>query len=422
MIIGASKECESRRFFTADGKSFVISSKKKFGIRWRKLEEDPGFLDGQLDVKAATVLSKDLATSIKTETDRYLDEMVQSGISAVEPLMKSSLYDLRRGIIESSAKQLRILFSDFIQQNSDQIAEMFKERTQGAIDTMGPIPKLARFKWEMRTAKGVFVLYCLELAPHRRTISLKRIGNEAESYRWAMPWLCLLPVFKNDKFAGLTAFYTMKPLEKADDSLLACGLPGKANTAPWHFCDGFSVPNVRLSDPKWVDKLLDWFFGSVFVYHTSSYQYDNEYRKIKKNISQYKSFRSWDGFSSRDDALDKVCQLSFPSVNKNLDECARVILENCSGQEATAPWQIVQQEMFESVGLKFEQTIGEKFVFLVKRTSVDPDLRDKIKKLFASQLNKLKDRLEKILFQKISGLGRIVKFLLVKNSDQEQAK
>lgn len=410
---------ESRRLYLSDGRVFTIVTNGNFFFKKRILQED-GTLWEAMDEKALNSIVD--INALKEEENKSLEALVDSGAAAFDPLVKTVSQELRRKLIESSSGQLKVLFQDFFTRNAKQITEVFAtEKLDGVIKSTGFIPKSTRFRWVMKKGDAKFSIYCLELPPHRRHIRVKKQSNDSSyRYAWAMPWLCMLVIFKNDNFIGLTAFYRSKPIEAEDDSLLKCGLPGKRNRTPWTYCDAGNTPIVQLSDRGWVDKLLTWFFDSTFIYHNEHNDYDDECYDVRKTVPEFKSFDKWDEFSNGSDAMQGVCGINFPAAPMTLNQYVIEIMNYCAGEKVQESPEAVKESEFAAMAERFEQTAREKFVFLVGKTAIDLATRDKVKSLFTESLISLKTRLQHDLGKKLNGLGTLIKQNLVYRTEAQK--
>lgn len=400
---------QSERLYLSDGRVFSVAIEDGIFFKKKVLREDNEFWEGIDDQTLEAILNAD---TLKTEGNLSLDDFVSSGTSALDPLIKAALQELRRRLIESSSGQLKLIFQDFFDKNKKHIAEVFTApKSDGVITSVGLMPKLARFRWIMKKGDTRFSIYCLELSPHRRHIVIKNYssGSSSHRYNWAMPWLCILAIFKDDNFLELTAFYRDKPLDAEDNSLMKCGLPGKYNEAPWTYCDNQSAPSIKLSDSKWVDKLLIWFFDSTFIYHDNLSSYDDEFEDILKSVPEFKSFPDWESLSNDSAALQKVCKVRFPSAPMNLQQYVVKIMEYLAGKKVKESPEAVKKKEFAVLAERFEQMAREKFVFLVGKTAVNVDVKDKAKTLIIEALNALKTKLQRDLGGKITGLGMLIK-------------
>lgn len=399
---------ESQRLYLSDGKVFTIVTNGKFFFKKRVLQEDRTLWESMDEKTLNSIID---VNALKEEANKSLEVLVDSGAMAFDPLVKTVLQELRRKLIESSSGQLKVLFQDFFTRNTKQITEVFAaEKLDGVIKSTGFIPKSTRFRWVMKKGDAKFSIYCLELPPHRRHIRIKKESNNSSyRYNWAMPWLCILAIFKNENFIGLTAFYRSKPLEAEDDSLLKCGLPGKRNRTPWTYCDAGNTPNVQLSDREWVDKLLTWFFDSTFIYHNEYNDYDNECYDIRKTVPEFKSFDEWENFSNGSEAMQSICGINFPAAPMTLNQYVIKIMNHYAGEKVQESPEAVKESEFAAMAERFEQTAREKFVFLVEKTAIDLTTRDKVKALFTESLISLKIRLRRDLGKKLKGLGALIK-------------
>lgn len=397
---------QSQRLYLLDGRVFDIVTVGKI-FKKRKLKEDEKLWAG-IDKDVVEHIVN--AESINAETNASLvDHFANLGNSAFEPLLKTALQELRRKLITSSAGQLELLFKEFLCRHQKQIVKAFAaEKSKGVIKFSGFIPKLTRFRWSMISGDTEFSVYCFELPPHKRHI---RMGTETSSatrtYNWVIPWLCILAMFTGDDFVALTAFYRNKPLDNAENTLLMCGLPGKSNRCPWEYCG--SAPEIKLSDPEWVDKLLTWFFDSKFLYHNETSKFDGEFYKVKKSVPECRLFSEWEKFSDSKDSLERVCKINFPLAPNNLQQYVLEIMEYLSAEKAEHLPDIFKEKEFINLAKTFEQTAREKFVFLVGKTAVESGIKDKINLRFAEVVNSLKAKLSGDLSLKINGLGEKIR-------------
>lgn len=411
---------EDKKLYSVDGKVFTVNITDNLIFKKRFLQEDGSTWTGIDDQILKEVID---VKALRTEKNNHLRNFLNAGISALDPLIKSVSSGLRKNLIESSSGHLRLLFQDFFYKNSKHIAEIFgPEKTDGVVNSTGILPKLTRFRWEMKKGNNKFSIYCLELSPHKRHLTMrKQSEDEGRSYNWVMPWLCILVSFKNDNFLKLTAFYRNQQLDAEDNSLMKCGLPGKSNESPWNYCDRGYTPYIRLSDPAWVDKLLTWFFDSTFMYH--NYQtdgYDVEYRDICRSVSEMKSFSDWARFSDSPDALERVCQINFPLTDINLRETVLETMRYLSKESVGESAEVVKEKEFSNLADKFEQSAREKFVFLVSKTSIDTGTQEKIKLLLTEALEVFKTSLQRSLDRRIRGLGLLVKQILINRIEESE--
>ncbi len=406
-----------KRLYTADGKVFTVEKHHGLLTTKRVLTENANFFEDGLDTQAIKKTVAAIEKSVATEAKKYIDQMVIDGISSIEPLTKIIAQELRKTLISNSAGQLKILFTDFFQKNDERISKAFSHNTKDVITRTSFIPKATRFIWEMKSDAGFqYSIYCIELSPHRRNIWLrKETETNSALHNWVLPWTYILAVFKDGKFSYLTAFYRRDRVTKADDNLQACGLPGKYNEAPWTYCDNHNTPDIQIADPNWVDRLLTWFFDSTFIYHDRACTYDDEYDNLMNTIPEMRTFSDWDSFSKQENAVEKVCKIPFPILQRNLNQIVIEIMKYASKNKSLIQSAVeLKKEELVKLGEMFQQAAMEKFVFLVEKTTINIDIAEKVRSVFKQSLNSLKLKLSNSIVQKISGLGKTIQAILFK--------
>ena len=345
-----------------------------------------------------------------------LDNLAQITDPLIQTCLTTGERHFRKEFLTALGTQGESLFSQFIGEKINEIYKMASQEKK-ASDTVftidGPFPANARFRWQLKTPKHTYTAFCLESEPQRRSITISVGKRKKEKViRIVFPWMYYIAYFVDDEFyedttwnlannqyglAALNVFYGCEALKNINNILYLCNIPQVLDRWPFGTCLGDSRPPVRLSDPKWSQTLLDYFWESTFRVHPNrNYWGTKLFFKTADAIPEMKSMETWIEFSKRQDHLVAVCQLPWLKCEYSLSQVAKKYLEQIAQRiESKYPAKdnVLDNDKIKLMAIQFKEQLEEKISFLGAHFSVSQNTLETVKKFLSSQLATLRTKL-----------------------------
>lgn len=390
----------------------------KRGQLWRmneKLEKRLGIFGkksyrfDKLGVKLEEALEILLQVIASRHFDSWLDGSVRpemlEALKSMEPVLnhcvKEGDKNFRKDFIVKLSCQGKDVLRRALTERFEEIGKAFaeergKEHQEEKMSFSGLLPPCTRFWWQKKSARGaVYDLFCLEFSPERRTVII-----DNQRLRLSFPWLCFFVCFKNGEFysfdnhygnhSAFWVFYRPDSVKSKQDAIFYHNLTNARENWPQYWCLGYSIPVIKLQDPLWAAKLLDYFWQTNFG--NCGYHLLDFWRWAVKNIPEVSSLQAWERLSESEP--DKILKLPWRECENTLGQFAEKVLNHFAGIEEEQAKILRQSEKVqEQILERFEEQLEEELVFLAGHLVIDAGLQKSSREFIAKRLGAMFDKI-----------------------------
>ncbi|MDO8676123.1 MAG: hypothetical protein Q7K16_00460 [Candidatus Azambacteria bacterium] len=377
-----------KKFYSIDRLEFKIEEALKVLIQVISSRHLDSWLDG----------------SVKPE----MVEALSGTVPVFDHCMKKGEENFRKNFIEKLGQEgqgtlRRFLFEQFEEVGNAFAKERDEEHPENKISFSGLLPPRTRFYWQKKSSKGaIYDLFCLEYPPERRTVTIFD-----QRLRLSFPWLCIFVCFKNGKFyhynsdnnrnnhSAFWVFYRPDSVKSEQDAIFYSNLTNIWPDWPHRWCLGYSIPVIKLEDPLWASKLLDYFWQTNFK--------SNDYLLLFwlwaiENIPEVSSLEDW--YELSENKPDKILQLPWRECKDKLGQFAKRVLDYFVDVEDKVEKSKIsdpRKEVRERILERSKERLEEELVFLAGHLVIDTDLKELSREFVAKRLGVMFEKITKDL-------------------------